>query len=169
MFAEDIIGKTPKVQVAVRSKRRITQTTSGTDLDGLKRQKEYLVSRLNDIDKQRNQVKAQLRALHGQPGRSRHVARLKNEDGKLLADRNDTCQQIGDIKKLIKAINKETQPKHEVLAANFMRVVRDKVSDEVYQEYLDAARQLCADEDEAALGIADVKETYDQHKTPDQE
>ncbi len=164
MFAEDLIGRTSKVQVAVRSKRRIAQTTNGTDLDGLKRQKEYLVSRLNDIDKQRNQVKAQLRALHGQPGRSRHVARLKNEDGKLLADRNDTCQQIGDIKKLIKAINKETQPKHEVLAANFMRVVRDRVSDEIYQEYLEAARQLCIDEEEAAIGIADVKETYEQQK-----
>ncbi len=164
MFAEDIIGRTSKVQVAVRSKRRLTKTSPGRDMDGLKRQKEYLVSRLNDVDKQRNQVKAQLRALHGQAGRAKHVARLKNEDAKLLADRNDTCQQIGDIKKLIKAINKDTQPKHEVLAANFMRVVKDKVSEEQYQEFLDAARVLCAEEEETAPGITDIKDSYDLAK-----
>ncbi len=146
MFAEDLIGRnTKQVKVSVRGRKRIGASTAGRDLDALRKQKEYLVSRLHDIDKERNQCKSQLRALHGQPGRSRVVARLKSQDGTLLADRNDTCQQIGDIKKLIKALNYDTQPRHEVMAANFMRIAKEKLSDELYKEILEDAKVATAD------------------------
>ncbi|THB67541.1 MAG: hypothetical protein D6B27_04300 [Gammaproteobacteria bacterium] len=146
MFAEDLIERNQKqVKVSVRGRRRVSTNVAGRDLDSLKKQKEYLVCRLNDIDKQRNQFKSQLRALHGQAGRSKIVARIKSQDSKLLADRNDTCQQIGDIKKLIKVLNQEIQPKHEVLAANFMRLAKERLPDELYKEILEDARTATID------------------------
>ena len=138
MFLE---AESRPVRVAVRSRRRIMHSKGAMDLESLKKQKEYLVSRLNEIDQQRNQVKSQLRALHGQQGRTRIVARLKDQDSKLLADRNDTCQQIGDLKKLIRSINQESQPRHEVLASCFMRVAKESLDEETYEDLMQQARE----------------------------
>lgn len=125
------------VRVAVRSRRRMVPAASATNaagsFEGLTAQREYLISRINEIDAKRAEIKSKMRACHGQSKKGLTIALLYDEDQKLLADRHDTCRQAADLKRLLKTIATEKRQQYDLEARLFVKAAQAMLEPELYE------------------------------------
>jgi hypothetical protein len=127
------------VRVAVRSRRRFSTAAPAaptSTLESLTAQREYLITRINEIDAKRAEIKAKMRACHGQSKKGLTIAMLRDEDQKLLEDRNDTCRQAADAKRLIKTIVNEKRQQQDMEARLFMKAAQAMLEPEQYEAIL---------------------------------